>query len=114
VNLRWGRARGAEGRARPGVVLPEVDLEHSRLPAGQFDLVCCFYYLQRSLFSSMERALRPGSVLIYETYIAHGPRNPDHLLRTGELLEAFSNLKLLFYREIRAGKGVASLLARRR
>src|SRR5262245_28929500 len=26
VNLRWGRSRGAEGRARPGVVLLEVDL----------------------------------------------------------------------------------------
>jgi hypothetical protein len=38
------------------------------------------------------RALEPGGVLIYETF-ARGnedfvrPRNPDHLLKSGELLE---------------------------
>jgi tellurite methyltransferase len=120
VELQWGRSLGAEVSARPGVVLLEADLEHSSLPASQFDLVSCFHYLQRSLFSPIEHALRPGGMLIYESYttdqlaFARGPHNPDHLLRPGELREAFSNLKLLFYREVRAGKGIASLVARRR
>src|SRR5437879_10188789 len=52
----------------PGLWLLQVDLEHSTLPAGQFELVICFNYLQRSLFSAIEAALRPGGMLVYETY----------------------------------------------
>ena len=37
-------------------------------------------------------ALAPGGVLIYETFASgnerfQGPRNPDHLLKSGELLD---------------------------
>lgn len=48
-------------------------------------------YLHRPLFDGLIGALKPGGVLIYETF-ARGneayarPRNPDHLLRSGELL----------------------------
>jgi len=103
----------------PGLWLLQVDLEHSTLPAGQFELVICFNYLQRSLFSAIEAALRPGGMLVYETYtldqlaFPKGPRNPDHLLRPEELRRAFPSLETLFYRELCAGKGIASLLARR-
>jgi SAM-dependent methyltransferase len=51
-------------------------------------------YLHRPLFSSMIAALSPNGVLIYETFAAGNqrygkPSNPDFLLCTGELLEAF-------------------------
>ncbi len=103
----------------PGLLLLEAHLERSPLPAARFELVVCFNYLQRSLFASIDRVLQPGGMLVYETYtleqlaFPHGPHNPEHLLRPNELREAFPGLRILFCREFRAGKGMASLLARK-
>lgn len=102
-----------------GLWLLEADLERLRLPEAQFELLICFNYLQRSLLPAIERALRPGGMLVYETYtrdqlgFSHGPHNPEYLLRTGELREAFRGLDILFYREFCTGKGMASLVARK-
>jgi tellurite methyltransferase len=104
---------------RGGLELVQANLEETQLPERRFDLIICIQYLQRSLFSQMARALRPDGVLLMETFtraqleFAGGPRNPEYLLETGELREAFPELCVLFYRELRAGQGIASLLARR-
>ena len=42
-----------------------------------------------------------------------GPKNPAYLLESGELREALPELTVLFYRELRAGQGIASIVARR-
>jgi len=58
-------------------------------------------------------------VLLFETFtqaqleFAGGPRNPEHLLEMGELRNAFPELRVLFYGELRAGQGIASLLAQK-
>jgi SAM-dependent methyltransferase len=106
-----------QGKGR--LVFIEADLETFPLPASHFDLVVCINYLQRSLFPRIENALRTGGVLIYETFtrsqlqFSSGPRNPDFLLHPDELRDAFPNLTTLFYRELSAVKGIASLLARK-
>jgi hypothetical protein len=90
-----------------------------RLPERCYDLIVCIQYLERDLFPQMTRALRPDGVLLMETFtraqleFAGGPRTPAYLLEPGELREAFPELRVLFYRELRAGQGIASLLARR-
>jgi SAM-dependent methyltransferase len=100
-------------------VLVHADLESCTVPVAEFDVILCFYYLQRSLFAPIHHALRPGGMLVYESYTLDqlnfpgGPHNPEHLLNPGELREAFRGLQTLFYREFRVGKGIASLLARR-
>jgi tellurite methyltransferase len=110
---------GAGPHLRGGLELIHANLEETRLPERRFDLIICIQYLQRSLFSQMARALRPDGVLLMETFtraqleFTGGPRNPEYLLETGELREAFPELSVLFYRELRAGQGTASLLARR-
>lgn len=102
-----------------GLWLLEADLERLPLPEAQFELLICFNYLQRSLLPAIERALRPGGMLVYETYtrdqlgFSHGPHNPEYLLRPAELREAFRGLDILFYREFCTGKGMASLVARK-
>lgn len=99
--------------------LVQADLEQYQLPVDAFDMVTVFYYLQRSLFPAIRRAVRPGGVLVYETYTIqqleypHGPRSPEHLLQPGELRDAFGGLEILFYAESNAGKAIACLLARR-
>ena len=42
-----------------------------------------------------------------------GPRNPDYLLRSQELLEVYRGMKILHYNETAAHKGVAELIAQR-
>jgi len=106
--------------SRHAILLVQTDLERATLPVNSFALILCVNYLQRSLFSQMERALAPGGMLLIETHtraqleFAGGPRNPMFLLDPGELRVAFPSLRLLFYRELRAGKGIASLIAQKR
>lgn len=63
-------------------------------------------YLHRPLLPLLVESLAPGGLLIYETF-AQGnerfgkPRNPDHLLRPGELLEVVRGaLRVLAYEDL--------------
>ncbi len=121
VPVKRGRSfHDVHGPHRRGLELLRVDLEQAHLPAHAYDLIVCIQFLQRSLFPQMVRALRPNGVLLLETFtraqleFPGGPRNPAYLLEIGELREAFPSLCVLFYRELRAGQGIASLVARKR
>jgi tellurite methyltransferase len=117
------RSKNLYASKRPvhgGIELMQADLERTPLPERCYDLILCIQYLQRSLFPQMARALRPDGILLFETYtraqleFPGGPRNPAYVLETGELREAFTELCVLFYRELRAGQGIASLVAKKR
>ena len=81
----------------PGVTAVEADLEAGgRFPlAGRtFDLVVVTNYLHRPLFGDLRAAVAPGGGLIYETFAVGNevfgrPRNPNFLLRPGELRTEF-------------------------
>ena len=82
---------------RAGLELVQADLEKpgSVWPfAGRrFGAVVVVNYLWRPLFPALIEAVAPGGVLLYDTFGVgqerHGrPRNPDHLLKPGELLDA--------------------------
>jgi len=83
----------------------EADLEDgSPWPfAGRtFDAVVVTNYLHRPLFPALAEAVAPEGVLLYETFAIGNeqfarPRNPDHLLKPGELLRAFSGLQVIAY-----------------
>jgi SAM-dependent methyltransferase len=113
---RLARERGVELRAF------QADLEDYQLPRQSYDVVACFYYLQRDLIPQMKRSLRPGGMIIMETYTKDnlrygfsGPKNPEYLLDTNELLHLFSDLKVVLYREmvVEGRKAVASIIAQR-
>jgi SAM-dependent methyltransferase len=102
-----------------GIDLLQADLETVALPANRYSVILCVRYLQRSLFPQVCRALRPGGMLLFETHtqaqldFSGGPRDPAHLLNRGELRRAFPELEVVFYRELRAEQGIASLAARK-
>jgi tellurite methyltransferase len=102
-----------------GIRLIQANLEEIRLPPASFSLILCLQYLQRFLFAQMVSSLQPGGVLLFETFTraqlnyGGGPRNPAHLLEPGELRTAFPELHILFYRELNAGQGIASLVAQK-
>lgn len=84
----------------------EMDLEKTGVSLGDvaFDGIICFNYLYRPLIPILKNALRPGGVMVYETYIVDQvkfgrPRNPKHLLKHNELLEFFRDFRVLQYRE---------------
>jgi SAM-dependent methyltransferase len=98
-----------------------VDLESGNtfLEAASFDLVVVVHYLHRPLFPSLVDALRPGGVLVYETFTraqaARGkPTNPAFLLEPDELVKLVRPLEILVSREgDYDGRMVASVIARR-
>jgi tellurite methyltransferase len=85
----------------------------------KYDLVLVFFYLQRSLFPALIKALKPGGLLIYKTYTLEqrhfggGPSHPMHLLKPNELLHTFAQLQVLYYHETFRDRGVAELAARK-
>lgn len=80
----------------PGVTAFEVNLESKpqwRPEPGSFDTIIVTNYLWRPLLGGLIAALKPGGVLIYETFAqgneAYGkPSNQHFLLRPGELIRA--------------------------
>lgn len=73
----------------------EMDLEDGRpwpFETGAFDAILVTNYLYRPHLVDLLGSLRRGGVLLYETFAVGNerfgrPRNPDFLLKPGELLE---------------------------
>ena len=92
--------------AGPRCAVRRIDLEtdDGRQLGDDYDGIIVTNYLHRPLLPAIARALAPGGVLIYETF-ARGnerfgrPRNPDFLLRPGELLEAFTTLTVVAFEQ---------------
>lgn len=90
-------------------VFPVVaDLRRFVVPPARFDLVVNISFLERFLVASLCAALKPGGMLLFDTYLidqaeagaeAAGPSNPDYLLRRFELKSLLGGLELLRYRE---------------
>lgn len=95
------------------------DLESFQIEKSAYDVVICFYYLQRNLIPSMKEALKPGGFLIYETFLIDQhlktghPRHREYCFEHNELLHLFSDFRVIFYREGQDTKGTykASLVA---
>lgn len=81
---------------KPGIELVAADLEGGGpwpFAGRTFDAVVVTNYLWRPLFPALRATVSRTGLLIYETFARgherHGsPRNPDFLLRPGELLAA--------------------------
>jgi SAM-dependent methyltransferase len=73
-------------------------------PGGAYNGIVVTNYLYRPLFPAIAAALAPGGVLMYETFMVGNerfgrPRNPEFLLRRGELLEAFAMLTIIAFEQ---------------
>ena len=101
------RCRTLAVRARDAWLPIDVvcaDLERWPLPAGRYAVIVNTLYLDRGLVGPLVHALRPGGILLFETFtvdqLATGhPRNPSFVLGHGELPRLFDALRVLAYRE---------------
>jgi SAM-dependent methyltransferase len=90
-------------RARVGVTWIEADLDRYRVPPARYSLVVNAFFLKRRLIPVLQRAVRPGGVLIFETHLAgdesqgprRGPSQPSRRLRRGELRRRFRGWEIL-------------------
>ena len=69
-----------------------------------FDVIVVSRFLDRSLSDAIIGALKPDGLLFYQTFTREKtsrkpPNNPDYLLAENELLDMFSPLRVIFYRE---------------
>lgn len=98
-----------------------ADLEDYSIPKQRYDVVVVINYLERDLIDDLKSALRPGGLVIYETYTvaqldipeAHHLRR-EYLLEPGELRTMFEEFEILEYTETADDhEAVASLIARK-
>lgn len=101
-----------------------ADMENIYFPNAYFDVIINFYYLQRSLWISFRKWLKPGGLLIIET-LKREMREikpeicVDFLLYPNELQLAFADLDILYYQEGWTAQStthprcIASLIARK-
>lgn len=85
------------------ITTKQIDLENDVFPNLTFDVITVSRYLHRPLFANIVSALNNGGMVFYQTFTANGsrgaPSNPNFLLTDNELLERFSSLETLFYRQ---------------
>jgi rhodanese-related sulfurtransferase len=75
------------------------------IPIEAYSVIAVFNYLHRPLFKDIKDGVVPGGVVIYQTFTTEQarfgrPKNPDHLLRRGELRDVFSGWDVLAFREL--------------
>jgi SAM-dependent methyltransferase len=96
------------------------DLKKFSFPRNHYDLILVFFYLERLIFPDLLHTLSRGGLLLYKTYTREqrkfggGPTHLMHLLKPNELVEAFSELQILFYRETLRERGIAEFVGRKR
>ena len=87
-----------------------IDLETNpqkapSLGTNVYDGIIVFFYLFRPLFPSLIQALKPGGILLYETFLIDNhhhyqhPRRTEFCLNHNELLSFNASLRVLHYHE---------------
>ena len=101
-----------------------IDLEQESinpLENQMFSAILVFRYLHRPLIPCIRKSLRKDGILVYETFTVEQvkfgkPKNPDHLLKPGELLSWFRDWEVIYTFEGVVGeppKAIAQLVCRK-
>ena len=103
----------------------QLDLETGANPFtafedASFDLITVGRYLHRPLFPYIKRLLKPDGVILYQTFMVGcenteigRPRNPNFLLKDGELAKTFADFTILLdeVEVLEYGRPVAAFVA---
>ena len=97
-----------------------ADLDAYNIEENTYDLILCFYFLNRRLFEGIRKGLKSGGTLIIKTftvdYLKYSGFKREWVLEKNELREAFSEMKILDYQEVDEPDNelaTASLVARK-
>jgi tellurite methyltransferase len=89
---------------RATIDIVQVDLDRPCFRPRSVDNVVSINFLDRRLFPEMIGWLKPGGVLLFDTFLIDQsgfghPRNPAFLLAHNELLQRIRGLRIVRYRE---------------
>jgi len=76
-----------------------------KVPDNSVDAIICFYYVDREVVKMLKNWLKPGGVLVFESFnikqkVVNGLKEDDiYLLRESELLKLFGDFNILKYEE---------------
>ena len=80
-----------------------VDLENIQFEPNSYDLILCTYYMDRGLYKKFRDALKPGGMLLIETYnidyLKYRRFKAEWALNTNELIDLFKGLRILRYQD---------------
>ena len=81
-----------------------VNIAPNLFPGNCYDLILNCHYLDRSLIPAINKSLKQGGLVVFQTFTADkladiGPTNPDFLLKKDELLEMFAEYEVLLYQD---------------
>ena len=80
------------------------DVEVKPPEPESFDVIVVSYFLDRDIIPALIQALKPDGLIYYQTFIRQrvsdrGPQQEEFRLADQELLQLFSELRIIFYRE---------------
>ncbi|TKB05887.1 bifunctional 2-polyprenyl-6-hydroxyphenol methylase/3-demethylubiquinol 3-O-methyltransferase UbiG [Desulforhopalus sp. IMCC35007] len=73
------------------------DLDDWAIPENSYELIVNIRFLDRRLIPMIEKALKPGGLLIFESFT--NGKDDRFCLAANELLSAFASLHILYYEE---------------
>ena len=95
-----------------------VDLESFTLEPNSYDVILCTYYMQKDLFKQFQSALKPGGMIVVETYnvdyLKYVQFSREWALDTNEMLDIFKGLRVIRYQDYDDGKeAYSSIIAQK-
>lgn len=102
-------------------VLADLERDEFKISEHSFDLICDIFYLQRSLFASIRKALCEGGLFVGSIHMVDSDpsvkaMNRSFLLEPGELRREFEGWQVIHDQERRPAPGkrrVAELIVRK-
>jgi SAM-dependent methyltransferase len=127
VDISWEGLQRLQRRARDeklDIHIVLADLENFALAPDVFDLIINTRFLLRTLFPAFHTALKPGGLLLVETFnvdeieVLGGDIRRAYALERGELKQVFGDFEMLLYEEgvfeeAEGERGLARMVARR-
>jgi SAM-dependent methyltransferase len=113
------QARAAERGLRVNTVVADLEKGEFEIEPSRWDLVALCYYLQRNLYESAKRGVRPGGILISIVHITEpGEAASQHRLLPGHLEKYSAGWEILHRHEGKPNdsahrRSVAEIVARR-
>ena len=110
----------ASSQVELSTIQADIEAHPESLGESQYDLIIVMRFLFRPLLSRLIKHLKPGGIICYSTFMQGcekfgSPRNPNYLLKPGELAEVYAALNVLTdeVRHLPDGRPVALFVAQK-
>jgi len=80
-----------------GINVKCMDIDTLTIPENSYELIINIRFLERRLFPMIEKGLKPGGLLLFESFT--GGKNEKFCLKPNELLHIFPTLRVIYYKE---------------